>query len=699
MAAEKVKGAPRDQDKLIRQLSLVTYLMARQGRPVSADTIRQSVEGYDDGTRSQEAVARRFFADRDELRRLGIEIESRPDEDGEGDAYLLPPDNFFLPPVPFSPEELAALHTCLYLLDGQFAYSTLLRLALQGLALGSGNTLEDPATSCVAVDMPSAGFDADVAKRQARIDEAIAKRKTIRFEYHSFSSDSVEERLVDPYSMIYTQGDWYLAGHSHERDALRLFKLRRIRGRIRYLNKSEHNFEVPADFRAEQWRNLQPWQLGPSQGVAEIRFSPRYSWWAGNNYGHCGELILQGDGSVVFRTDYASASEICSLVLSHSEETTLDGPAKLRKLMAKTLDQVAQQHDGEAPVPAAASEPQPGRGAALGSAVSGAGGPQPQVEPDRFAHLATTVTYLVDRLGGEMEARLPVDEVCQDLGFSKNELEQAMNLLQLVNTGAGGYLISGSVSGDFLDISYWPEGELLKKPVRLTPREARAMLLAIDLVGGQILAGRNQSLETAREKIIQAAGGLDDLDTIPIGETEREDADICRAINRGLAEQRLVEIEYLTRANGEVGARIVEPYLVNNTKGQWYLVAWCRMRDAIRTFRFEMIKSARLLEETFEPRDIDLGPYRKDPRQPSGRQAPRQASVLFGPKIARWVYEKQPDTFMLEDGSLLGQIPWFDDSWLIDEILQYCGEAVLVAPEDMREQVRDAALLLASRYR
>lgn len=698
MAAEKVKGAPRDQDKLIRQLSLVTYLMARQGRPVSAETIRQSVEGYDDGTRSQEAVARRFFADRDELRRLGIEIESRPDEDGEGDAYLLPPDNFFLPPVDFSPDELASLHTCLHILDGQFAYSNLLRLALQGLALGTGNTLEDPVTSCVAVDMPSAGFDAEVAKRQARIDEAIAKHKTIRFEYHSFSTDSVEERLVDPYSMIYTQGDWYLVGHSHERDALRLFKLRRIRGRIRYLNKSEHNFEVPADLRAEQWRNLQPWQLGPRRGVAEIRFSPRYSWWAGNNYGHCGELVPAEDGSVVFRTGYTSASEICSLVLSHSEETTLDGPPELQELLTDILDRIAVLHDGEAPVPAAA-DPQPVQGGASSAGNAASPGPQPQVEPDRFAHLATTVTYLVDRLGGEMDARLPVDEVCRDLGYSKDELEQAMNLLQLVNTGAGGYLISGSVNGDFLHISYWPEGDLLKKPVRLTPREARAMLLAIDLVGGQILAGRNQSLETAREKIIRAAGGLDDLDTIPIGETEREDADICRAINRGLAEQRLVEIEYLTRGSGQVETRVVEPYLVNNTKGQWYLVAWCRMRDAIRTFRFEMIKSARLLDETFEPRDIDLGPYRKDPRQPSGRQAPRQASILFSPTVARWVHEKQPGTVMLEDGSLLGGIPWFDDSWLIDEVLQYCGEAVLIAPEDMRLQVRDAALRLTGLYR
>jgi predicted DNA-binding transcriptional regulator YafY len=73
--------------------------------------------------------------------------------------------------------------------------------------------------------------------------------------------------------------------------------------------------------------------------------------------------------------------------------------------------------------------------------------------------------------------------------------------------------------------------------------------------------------------------------------------------------------------------------------------------------------------------------------------------VLFSPRIARWVYEKQPDMVMLEDGSVLGEIPWFDDSWLLDEILQYCGEAVLIAPVDLRVQVRDAAKRLAARYR
>jgi proteasome accessory factor C len=695
MTAKKEKGAPRDQDKLIRQLSLVAYLMAKQGRPVKADEIRQFVEGYDDGARSQETFTRRFYADRDTLNHLGIHIESGGDEFGEGTAYWLPAENFFLPPVPFSREELAALHTCLYLLEGQFAYSDLLRLALQSLALGSGNTLDDPVTGCITVDMPSAGFDSETARRQQKIDEAVSSRKTIRFEYHNFGTDTVEERLVDPYTMMYTLGDWYLVGYSHERQAIRIFKLRRIRGRIRYLDKKDHNFEVPADFRPRDFLDLKPWQLGRQRGTAVITFSPRYGWWASNNLARRGELEMLSDGSATFRTGYADGGQICSLVLRQSADSRLEEPQELRELMVATLTRIAQLHQGPAPVPTAALDPQPERF----SGHEKPSGPLPQVEPDRFPQLAMTVTYLVDKLDGEMEAELPVAEVCRDLGFNKPQLEQAISLLQLVNTGGGGYLIEGFVDGDTLKVSYWPEGDLLKQPVRLTPREARAMLLAIDLVGGQILAGRNQSLETAREKIISAAGGLDHLDAIPIGETEKEDYDICRAINRGLAERRLVEIQYLSRSGNEVEARVIEPYLVNGTNGQWYLVAWCRRRDGIRTFRFEMVKSARLLDEPFEPRDIDLDPYRRDPRTPSGKKAPRRAQVLFSQVVARWVREKQPGTVMLEDGWLLGEIPGFNDEWIVDEVLRYCGEAIVISPGELRQQVCEAATRLAEDYR
>ena len=105
----------KDTEKLIRQLSLISFLMA-QGRPVSALEIKREVEGYSD--MNDDAFARRFYADRAELESLGIQL--RVEKPGEGffeaELYSLPPENFYLDAIEFSDDELAALSTALSLL-------------------------------------------------------------------------------------------------------------------------------------------------------------------------------------------------------------------------------------------------------------------------------------------------------------------------------------------------------------------------------------------------------------------------------------------------------------------------------------------------------------------------------------------------------------------------------------------------------
>ena len=122
-----------DTDKLIRQLSLVAFLMAER-RPLTARDVKQNVEGYQE--MSDEAFARRFYSDRAELLALGVPLDSQRDEFTGEELYRLSSERYFLPPLELTDDELAALQTCLYLLEGQFAYAEPLRLALQNLALG-----------------------------------------------------------------------------------------------------------------------------------------------------------------------------------------------------------------------------------------------------------------------------------------------------------------------------------------------------------------------------------------------------------------------------------------------------------------------------------------------------------------------------------------------------------------------------------
>src|SRR3712207_1840831 len=133
-------GLAKDTEKLIRQLSLISYLMAER-RPVTATEIRRDVEGYSDMT--EDAFARRFYADRAELDALGIHLRVDKPADGfsEQENYSLAPEAFHLPAIAFTDTERAALQTALTLLDGEFAYAEPLRLALQQITWGRPSPL------------------------------------------------------------------------------------------------------------------------------------------------------------------------------------------------------------------------------------------------------------------------------------------------------------------------------------------------------------------------------------------------------------------------------------------------------------------------------------------------------------------------------------------------------------------------------
>ena len=83
-----------DTDKLVRQLSLVAYLMAER-RSASARDVKQAVEGYSE--MSDEAFARRFYADRSELLALGVPLQSQRDDFTGEELYTLLQEHYFLP--------------------------------------------------------------------------------------------------------------------------------------------------------------------------------------------------------------------------------------------------------------------------------------------------------------------------------------------------------------------------------------------------------------------------------------------------------------------------------------------------------------------------------------------------------------------------------------------------------------------------
>src|SRR5918992_1522861 len=299
-------------------------------RPVTAAEIRRDVEGYSDMT--EDAFARRFYADRAELDSLGIHLSVDRPADGfsEQENYSLAPEAFFLPAVEFTDAELAALQTALSLLDGEFAYAEPLRLALQQLTWGRPSPLGSPAQRALSLGSTGAAGGAELSARLTKVDTAIQRRKRIEFEYFTMQSGETAMRKVDPYVLLFEDGQFYLVGYSHERRDVRVFRLSRIRGKVAYATKAEHDFQRPDDFDPRAYANRIPWQLGDPIATAEVRFSDKIAWYVERQFGAYGEIAPAEDGGGrIFRTDYALPRLLVSWALRFGEDASIVGPPAL----------------------------------------------------------------------------------------------------------------------------------------------------------------------------------------------------------------------------------------------------------------------------------------------------------------------------------------------------------------------------------
>ncbi|MDP9228067.1 MAG: WYL domain-containing protein [Actinomycetota bacterium] len=678
----------KDTEKLIRQLSLISFLMA-QGRPVSALEIKQEVEGY--SSMNEDAFARRFYADRAELESLGITLQvEKPGESLQGyesELYSLPPENFYLPAVEFSDDELAALQTALHLLDGEFAYAEPLRLALQQVSWGRPSPLTTPAQTSVEVRMTAKADGAELSQRLSKIETAISRRKTIEFTYYTIERDATEKRRVDPYHLVYRGGQFYLIGHSHERDAVRVFRLSRIKAKVSYASKAEHDFSAPEDFERRDYARRSEWQLGEIQGSARIFISDRIAWLVERDFGTYGELKRPGKGDrvpgkgAVYRTDFASVHQLVAWILHWRQNATVLEPPELAAEVSERLALLSERHAGEFEVAATArSVPAPAKRAGRSNGRS-----ESSIRPERFARLVTLAGMLIEAAKGS--GRLSVAEATERLHLSGEELRDDIDLLNVVNFGGGTYVLYAELQGDEIEVDSEPYGDNFSRPARLLPLEAKALVAAIDLFGDHL---PQSGLITAREKIVGALGRDPSEEGLEIAASGGDDSDVARIVNKAIVARRVLGIHYYKENEDEFTKREIEPYRLANGPEGWYVASYDRHREDIRHFRLDRIKSADISEEAFEPRaefaDIAAieGGWLSDGQVP----AADVARIWVSPERARWASEEHTVVEELKDGAVMIAVPYGSTDWLLREVLKGAGEFVVIEPDEAREAVR-----------
>ncbi|HEY1275255.1 MAG TPA: WYL domain-containing protein [Thermoleophilaceae bacterium] len=672
----------KDTEKLIRQLSLISFLMAER-RPVSALEIKQDVEGY--SQMNDEAFARRFYADRAELESLGIHLKVDKPAEGyyEAENYSLPPENFYLPAIEFTDKELGALRTALSLLDGEFAYAEPFRLALQQLSWGKPSPLDAPEQRSVALAVTAGAGGRDLSARLSKIETAIFRRKTILFGYYTIGRDAEEKRKVDPYHLLYRGGQFYLIGYSHERDDVRVFRVSRIRGKVGYSSKAEHDFNRPEDFDPRVYATRTDWQLGDPVGRARIWLSERIDWLALRHFGHAGEVSEADGGGKILETDYADPRMMVSWVLGLGDQARILGPPELVREAEERLELVIERHRNP-PEPA---DPVKRRRVEEEPDEDGRG--ESPIRPERFARLVTLAGVLID--AARDARKLDVAALCGMLQVTEQELRQDIDVLNVVNFGGGSYVLYAEVQGDQIEVDPEPYGDNFARPARLLPLEAKALVAAIDLIGEHLPEG---SLASARQKIVDALGQDPAEEGLQITTAKGDDSDIARVVSGAIARRRLLEIEYYKENEDEFTERTIEPYKLANGQEGWYVHSWDLDKGQPRSYRLDRIREATVLDETYDPRpgvEPDVHGWLATGEVDSSSTA----RIWISPDRARWAREDRRVVQDLADGAVIVERTYASGDWLAREILKEAGDAVVLEPDDARRAVLEAAETLA----
>jgi proteasome accessory factor B len=211
--------------KVERLMNLVIALLSTRSF-ITADRIRETVYGYADSP-SDEAFSRMFERDKNELRDLGIPLETgRVSQFDPTEGYRINREAYALPAVELTADEAAAVAVATQLWE-----SPELITATQGalLKLRAAGVDVDAADAGVAITstaaLPSMRGSEEVL---GILLSAIDSGQAVHFRHRPTRSEPYTTRTVEPWGVVTDRGRWYLVGHDRDRDATRTFRLSRI---------------------------------------------------------------------------------------------------------------------------------------------------------------------------------------------------------------------------------------------------------------------------------------------------------------------------------------------------------------------------------------------------------------------------------------------------------------------------------------
>jgi predicted DNA-binding transcriptional regulator YafY len=169
----------------------------------------------------------------------------------------------------------------------------------------------------------------------------------------------------------------------------------------------------------------------------------------------------------------------------------------------------------------------------------------------------------------------------------------------------------------------------------------------------------------------------------------RPEGEHFQTIAGAVAGRKRMHISYYSRSREELTEREISPQRLIHYRGNWYLDAFCHLRDGLRTFALDAVRSVTTLPTAaVEIPDEELDRHYSEAYGIFAGPADQTALLRFAPEAARWVAQEQWHSRQqgrwLDDGRYELRIPFHDPRELVMDILRYGPDIEVLEPENLR---------------
>lgn len=175
-------------------------------------------------------------------------------------------------------------------------------------------------------------------------------------------------------------------------------------------------------------------------------------------------------------------------------------------------------------------------------------------------------------------------------------------------------------------------------------------------------------------------------------------------VGSALLRRKRLKISYAGRARGETTEREISPQRLVYYRDNWYLDAWCHLRNELRNFSVDAILKAELLET--RAKDVGQRSVNETLGPGYGIFAGKDlhwAKLRFTAERARWVASEQwhpkQKGSIEADGRYVLELPYADDRELLMDILKYGADVEVLAPLSLKNRLKAEIEKMAECYK